>query len=77
MKKLWSSYVERVHVEYNNMNVLKLSKAPLGTEESVVILGVYLPPNSSSYYLETDIQTGVAVTEQPVFIRDCCLCPYI
>ena len=54
LKKQWSSFVERVHVEYDNMIVLKVSKDLLGTEKHV-LLGVYLPPSSSSYYHETDI----------------------
>ena len=29
-----------------------------------MLLAVYLPPSSSSYYHETDIQNGVAMTEQ-------------
>ena len=56
--------MEQVHVEYDNMIVLKVSKDLLGTEKPVVLLGVYLPPSSSSYYHETDIQNGVAMTEQ-------------
>ena len=55
VKKQLSSYVERVHVEYDNMIVLKVSKDLLGTEKPVVLLAVYLPPSSSSYYHETDI----------------------
>ena len=64
VKKQWSSFVEQVHVEYDNMIVLKVSKDLLGTEKPVVLLGVYLPPSSSSYYHETDIQNGVAMIEQ-------------
>ena len=46
VKKQWSSFVERVHVEYDNMIVSKVSKDLLGTEKPVVLLGVYLPPSS-------------------------------
>ena len=52
--------MERVHVEHDNMIVLKVSKDLLGTEKPVVLLGVYLPPSSSSYYHET----GAAMIEQ-------------
>ena len=62
VKKQWSSFLERVHAEYDNMIVLKVSKDLLGTEKPVVLLGVYLPPSSSSYYHETDIQNGVAMS---------------
>ena len=64
VKKQWSSFVERVHVEYDNMIVLKVSEDLLGTEKPVLLLMVYLPPSSSSYYHETDIQNGVAMIEQ-------------
>ena len=64
VKKQWSSFVEQVHVEYDNMIVLKVSKDLLGIEKPVVLLRVYLPPSSSSYYHETDIQNGVAMIEQ-------------
>ena len=46
------------------MIVLKVSEDSLGTEKPVVLLGVYLPPGSSGCYHETDIQNGVAMTEQ-------------
>ena len=55
VKKQWSSFVERVHVEYDNMIVLKVSEDLLGTEKPVLLLMVYLPPSSPSYYHETDI----------------------
>ena len=34
--------MERVHVEHDNMIVLKVSKDLLGTEKPVVLLGVYI-----------------------------------
>ena len=64
VKKRWSSFVKRVHVEYDKMIILKVSKDLLGTEKPVMLLGVYLPPSSSCYYHKTDIQNGVAMTEQ-------------
>ena len=41
VKKQWNSFVEQVHVEYDNMLVLKVSEDLLGTEKPVVLLGVY------------------------------------
>ena len=62
--KKWSDNIERINVEYDSMTLLKLSKHLLGTGKHVVLLGVYLPPSSSNYCHETDIQNGVAMLEQ-------------
>ena len=64
MKKKWSDNIERINVEYDSMTLLKLSKHLLGTGKHVVLLGVYLPPSSSNYCHETDIQNGVAMFER-------------
>lgn len=54
MNKKWSDYVERINVEDDSMTVLELSDDLLGTDKSGVLLGVSLPPSSSSYYHEND-----------------------
>ena len=59
-------YVEQVTVEYGNITVIKLSKDLFGTNTPTVLLGVYLPPTSSTYYRETEIHNGIALIEQCV-----------
>ncbi len=66
IRKELGKYVEQVTVEYDNIIVIKLSKDLFGTNTPIVLLGVYLPPTSSSYYRETEIHNGIALIEQCV-----------
>ena len=65
IRKELGKYVEQVTVEYDNI-VIKLSKDFFGTNTPIVLLGVYLPPTSSTYYRETEIHNGIALSEQCV-----------
>ena len=73
-KKELGKYVEQVTVEYDNIIVIKLSKDLFGTNTPTVLLGVYLPPTSSTYYRETEIQNGIALIEQCVMCYGHCRC---
>jgi hypothetical protein len=64
VRKEFRKYIEKIQLEYDNMVVLKLSKDVLGTDTSVILLGTYLPPITSNYYAETELQNGVALLEQ-------------
>ena len=64
VRKELSRFVDRIHTEYDNVIILKLSKELLGTESEVVLLGSYTPPANSVYYKETEITNGISLTEQ-------------
>ena len=64
VRKELSRFVDRIHTEYDNIIILKLSKQLLGTESEVVLLGSYTPPANSVYYKETEITNGISLTEQ-------------
>ena len=67
IRKELGKYVEQVTVEYDdNIIVIKLSKDLFGTNTPIVLLGVCLPPTSSTYYRETEIHNGIALIEQCV-----------
>lgn len=63
-EKTLDDFIERVHVEYDHIVVLKLSKNVLGTINPILLVAVYLPPTGSVYYDNTDIVNGVAILEQ-------------
>lgn len=63
MKKEFVKFVEQLHVEYDNIIALKISKDLMGTDVPVVWLGAYLPPSASNYYKDTDIHNGVSILE--------------
>ena len=64
VKKELAKYVTKINFEYDNMIAITIDKAILGTDTPVVLLGVYLPPSSSPYYADTEINNGVAMLEQ-------------
>ena len=64
VRKELSRFVDRIHTEYDNIIILKLSKELLGTESEVVLLGSYTPPANSVYYKETEITNGISLTER-------------
>ena len=64
VRKELSRFVDRIHTEYDNVIILKLSKELLGTESEVVLLGSYTPPANSVYYKETEITNGISFIEQ-------------
>ena len=64
VKKQWSKNIERVHVEFDNLVVMKLSADFLGTDTHVLLIGGYVPPISSGYYKDTDIYNGITILEQ-------------
>ena len=70
VRKELSRFVDRIHTEYDNVIIWKLSKELLGTESEVVLLGSYTPPANSVYYKETEITNGVSLTEQCIMDRD-------
>ena len=53
-------------LENSDIIVIKLSKDLFGTNTPIVLLGVYLPPTSSTFYRETEIHNGIALIEQCV-----------
>ena len=66
IRKELGKYTKQVTVEYENIIVIKLSKDLFGTNTPVVLLGVYLPPTSSTYYRETKTHNGIALSDQCV-----------
>ena len=66
VKKELSRHVTRVNFEYDNMIAVTIDKVVFGTDTPVVLLGAYLPPSSSQYYVNTEINNGVSILEQCV-----------
>ena len=64
VKKELCRHVERIHLEYDNMVALKISKNLLSTKSDVILLGVYIPPANSKYYSDTNIYNGIAMLEE-------------
>lgn len=62
-RKELSKYVERNAIEIDNISVLKLSRTLLGTPSDYLLAGIYLPPEHSPYYEDTDIYNGVSLLE--------------
>jgi hypothetical protein len=63
VKKELCKFVEQIMLELDNIVALKVSRNLVGTDKDVVLVGVYLPPENSRYYEETDIYCGVTMLE--------------
>eukprot|EP00745_Piridium_sociabile_P015926 TRINITY_DN2374_c0_g1_i12.p1 TRINITY_DN2374_c0_g1~~TRINITY_DN2374_c0_g1_i12.p1 ORF type:complete len:1135 (+),score=79.90 TRINITY_DN2374_c0_g1_i12:1880-5284(+) len=63
VRKELSKHVEQVPLEFDNIIALKISHALLGLDNDCIFIGVYLPPENSKYYADTDIYNGVAMLE--------------
>ena len=50
VKKQLAKFIERISVDCDNVIVLKLSGALLGTEEDCLFLSTYVPPCGSRFY---------------------------
>ena len=57
------SLVTRIDTEYDNCVVLRLSGKLTGYQSDCVLIGIYLPPQKSKYYSDTDIYNGVYLLE--------------
>ena len=58
-----ASKVERIDLEADNIVAVKLHNSLLDLNNDCILLGVYLPPENSQYYSETDIYNGVLLLE--------------
>ena len=63
IRKSISKYVRRIPCEIDNIILLKLSRNLLGSEHDTLLIGIYLPPEHSPYYADTDIYNGVSMLE--------------
>ena len=63
VRKSLSNFVNRITIEYDNMIALRLIGSLFGLENDVILLGAYLPPETSDYYAETEIYNGVSMIE--------------
>lgn len=58
-----SQFVQQIHIETDNILVLKVASNLFGTQEDCLLIGAYLPPENAKYYENTDIYNGVALLE--------------
>jgi len=63
VRKALAPYVQRIHVELDNIIVVKLSSTLTGTTFDIFFIGAYIPPENSVYYEETDIYNGISMLE--------------
>lgn len=63
VKKTYSDFVKRIHVEYDSCIVLKLSGKLTGLSVDCMLIGIYIPPYQSDYYKDTDIDNGLYLLE--------------
>ena len=63
VKKELKKYIEQIHLELDNFIAFRISRDLLGFEKDCVVIGVYLPPENSKYYQDTDIYNGVTMLE--------------
>ena len=63
IRKSLQSFVKQINIEYDNMLAVKVDCSLFGSENDVILLGVYLPPENSDYYSETEIYNGVSMIE--------------
>ena len=57
------SCVTRIDLEYDNCVLVKLSRTLTGLNTDCFLIGIYLPPEHSPYYSNTDIYNGVSLLE--------------
>ena len=63
IKKQFLPFVTRIYLEYDNCVLAKLSKSLTGLNSDCLFIGIYLPPQYSPYYSNTEIYNGVSVLE--------------
>ena len=56
-------HVEHIHIEIDNLIVIKIAKHVTGLETDCLFIAAYLPPEGSKYYEGTDIYNGVSMLE--------------
>ena len=66
VRKQFLPFVERMHVDVDNVVVLRMKKFLLGTDKDVMFIAAYLPPYDSNYWKVTQHGYGVEVTEKCV-----------
>jgi hypothetical protein len=76
VRKSLCKFVQRIEIEFDNIVVLKIAKEFLGTMSDCILLGLYLPPENSAFYEETEIYNGVSLLEDCLLevtsqYRDC------
>ena len=64
VKKQLAKFAERISVDCDNVIVLKLSGALLGTEENCLFLSTYVPPCGSRFYESAESNCHIAEVEQ-------------
>ena len=59
-------FVERINLDVDNIVVLRIKRALLGTDKDVMFISAYLPPYDSSYWKLTLHGYGMEIIEQCV-----------
>ena len=66
IKKTLANFVKQISLEYDNMLAIKCTGSLFGFENDVILIGIYLPPENSVYYADTEIYNGVSMLEDAV-----------
>ena len=64
IRKQFLPFVERMHVDVDNVIVLRLKKVLLGTDKDVMFITAYLPQYDSNYRKVTQHGYGVELIEK-------------
>ena len=64
VRKQFSPFVERMHVDVDNVVVLRMKKVLLGTDKDVMFITAYLPQYDSNYRKVTQHGYGVELIEK-------------
>ena len=57
-------FIKQIEVDYDNINILEVSKELLGTDANVFVVNTYLNPPNSPFYDTCDYDNGIATLEQ-------------
>ena len=68
VRKQFARFVKQIHVEYDYCVVLQLSKELFGLDKDCILLGIYLPPSNSKNYKDCEIDNGMSLVENCIFV---------
>ena len=68
VRKQFARFVKQIHVEYDYCVVLQLSKELFGLDKDCILLGIVSPPSNSIYYKNCEIDNGMSLVENCIFV---------